>query len=159
MRSAAQTALDTSLEDVNCEGFESSKVRNELVCSADPRHNAHPRFPHTWKLPSQVFALTKQMIESPPPGSTINKKRLLRRVNAVLLFVVHPTQPLDPSNPRTKPSKIQSGGGIRPAYWYLDLKRTGTLRKGQPPKTLLGRKTKADVTIECGELATKSSTR
>jgi hypothetical protein len=123
MRSAAQRALDNSLDDVNCEGFESSKV----------------------------FALTKQMIENPPPGSSISKKRLLRRVNAVLLFIVHPTQPLDPSNPRTKPTKVQSGGGIRPAYWYLDLKKSGILRKGQPPKTLLGRKTKADVTIECGK--------
>jgi hypothetical protein len=31
MRSAAQTALDTSLEDVNCEGFESSKVRRAVL--------------------------------------------------------------------------------------------------------------------------------
>lgn len=91
------------------------------------------------------------MIEHPPPGSSISKKRLLRRVNAILLFVVHPTQPLDPSNPRTKPNKIQSGGGIRPAYWYLDLKRSGTVGRGQPPKSLLGRKTKADVVIECSQ--------
>lgn len=89
------------------------------------------------------------MIENPPPGSSINRKRLLKRVNAVLLFVVHPTQPLDPSNPRTKPKKGESGGGIRPAYWYIDLKKTATLGRGQPPKSLLGRKTKADVVIEC----------
>ncbi|UZJ57178.1 hypothetical protein CBS101457_006498 [Exobasidium rhododendri] len=120
MQTEAQKALNGD-NDVNCEGFQSSKV----------------------------FALTKQMIENAPPGSTINRKRLIRRTKAIFLFVVHPSQPLDPSNPRTKPSKAQSGGGIRPAYWYVDLKKTGTVGRGHPPKTLLGRKTKADVVIEC----------
>jgi hypothetical protein len=91
------------------------------------------------------------MIENPPPGSTINRKRLVRRIKAIFLFVIHPSQPLDPSNPRSKPSKAQSGGGIRPAYWYVDLKNSGTVARGQPPKTLLGRKRKADVVIECSE--------
>lgn len=120
MRASAFRALDDS-NDLNVEGFDSSRV----------------------------FALTRQMIENPPAGSPISKKRLLRRVGAIILFIVHPTQPLDPSNPRTKPTKTISGGGIRPAYWYLDLKSTGNIGKGQPPKTILGRKRKADVVIEC----------
>lgn len=69
-----------------------------------------------------------------------------------MLFIVHPTQPLDPSNPRTKPSKQASGGGaIRPAYWFIDLRKTGKVGRGQPPTTILGRKRKADVVIECRE--------
>lgn len=98
----------------------------------------------------QIFALTRQVIENPPAGSPVSRKRLLRRIGAIFLFIVHPTQPLDPSNPRTKPGKLNSGGGIRPAYWYLDLKNTGRIGLGQPPKTILGRKRRADVVIECG---------
>lgn len=78
----------------------------------------------------------------------------MRRVGAIFLFVVHPTTPLDPSNPRTKPVRTQSkggGGAFRPAYWYIDLKSTGTVGKGQPPSTILGRKRRADVVIECSK--------
>lgn len=120
MRAQAFRALDDAA-DLNVEGFESSRV----------------------------FALTRQVIENPPAGSPISRKRLLRRVGAIILFIVHPTQPLDPSNPRTRPTKTISGGGIRPAYWFLDLKKTGKIGKGQPPTTILGRKRKADVVIEC----------
>lgn len=144
MQSEAQRALEAS-HDVNCEGFESSKV-------SVPGQSRRFAASSSALAVCQIFALTKQVIENAPPGSTIHSKRLVRRVNAVFLFVVHPTKPLDPSNPRTKPSKAQSGGGIRPAYWYVDLKHGGTVGRGQPPKTLLGRKRKADVVIECSEL-------
>jgi hypothetical protein len=105
------------------------------------------------KIPRQLFALTRQVIENPPAGSPVSRKVLLRRVGAIILFIVHPTQPLDPSNPRTKPTKEVSGGGIRPAYWYIDLKKSGRVGRGQPPTTILGRKRKADVVIECSTYA------
>lgn len=96
-----------------------------------------------------MFALTKQMLDNPPPDSTATRKRLLRSINAIFLFVIHPSAPLDASNPRTRPSKGQSGGALRPAYWHADLRSKGTIARGQPPKTVLGRKRRADVTIEC----------
>jgi hypothetical protein len=33
--------------------------------------------------------------------------------------------------------------------WYADMKNKGVIGRGQPPKTVLGRKRKADVVIEC----------
>jgi len=40
---------------------------------------------------------------------------------------------------------------MRPELWWVDMRKRAEVGKGQPPKTVLGRKTKADVVIECGE--------
>lgn len=82
-------------------------------------------------------------------GGSLSRSSLIRNVATIFQFVVHPSAPLDASNPRTKPTKHTSGGALRPAIWYVDLRRTGTIGKGHPPKNVLGIKRKADVTIEC----------
>ncbi|PWN22591.1 hypothetical protein BCV69DRAFT_281576 [Microstroma glucosiphilum] len=118
MRSEAEEALAAN-PDLNCPGFESSRV----------------------------FALLDKWIRSPPAGVT--RKTLLRNVNTVFQFVVLPTEPIDESNPRTRPTKKSSGGALRPALWYVDLKRTAGIAKGHPPKGILGVRKRADVVIEC----------
>lgn len=121
MRSEAEEALAAN-PDLNCPGFECSRV----------------------------FALLDKFISNPPSG--MSRKSLLRNINTVFQFVVIPTEPLDESNPRTRPSKkFPSGGALRPALWYVDLKRTATIARGHPPKNVLGIKRKADVTIECSK--------
>lgn len=122
MRSEAEEALAAN-PDLNCPGFESSRV----------------------------FALLDKWLRSPPSGLT--RKSLLRNVNTVFQFVVLPTEPIDQSNPRTRPTKSTSGGALRPALWYVDLKRTAGIAKGYPPKGILGVRKRADVVIECSELA------
>ncbi|EPQ30285.1 uncharacterized protein PFL1_02401 [Pseudozyma flocculosa PF-1] len=100
---------------------------------------------------SKVFALSSQLLRNPPPNLP-SRKRLVRTFRSIYLFIIHPSSPLDPSNPRSKPvdGKVEtSGGALRPAMWFVDLKNKGFVGKGQPPKTVLGRKTKADVVIEC----------
>lgn len=122
MKAEAIQALDTQ-EDLNCPGFESSRV----------------------------FALSAQLLANPPAGFP-SRKRLVRSLQSIYLFVIHPSTAIDPSNPRTKPvagKASTSGGALRPAMWYADLKNTGKIGRGQPPKTVLGRKRKADVVIEC----------
>lgn len=104
---------------------------------------------------AKVFALISSTLES-PPANFPTKKRLLRTLNSIYLFIIHPSTPLDPSNPRTKPTKSRGsdsigGGALRPQLFWVDMKRRAEVGKGQPPKTVLGRKTKADVVIECGE--------
>lgn len=91
-----------------------------------------------------------KVILNPPSG--LSRKSLLRNVNTIFQFVVIPTEPLDESNPRTRPSKrYPSGGALRPALWYVDLRRTASIGKGHPPKNVLGIKRRADVIIECSE--------
>ncbi|CEH16564.1 potential peroxisomal lipid carrier [Ceraceosorus bombacis] len=119
MRSEADAALREH-SHLNCDGFESSKV----------------------------FALTSAILASPKPGG-MTRSRLIRNINAIFLFIVHPTTPLDASNPRTKPTKSSSGGALRPALWHVDMRRSGQIGKGQPPTTLLGRKRRADIVVEC----------
>lgn len=119
MRSEAEEALAAN-PDLKCEGFESARV----------------------------FALLDKLLRNPPAG--ITRKKLIKNVNTIFQFVVRPTMPIDPSNPRTRPEKGQGGGGaLRPALWYVDLKKTGTIGRGQPPKTILGTKRRPDVIIEC----------
>ncbi len=121
MKVEADKALNTQ-EDLDCPGFEASKV----------------------------FALTAQLLANPPEGFP-SRKRLLRSLQSIYLFIVHPSAAIDPSNPRTKPvdGKVNtSGGALRPAMWYADMKNKGVIGRGQPPKTVLGRKRKADVVIE-----------
>lgn len=87
-----------------------------------------------------------------PPANFPSRRRLVRTLQSIYLFIIQPSSPLDPSNPRTKPTKGNintSGGALRPALWYADFRNRGFLGKGQPPKTVLGRKRKADVVIEC----------
>ncbi|SJX61153.1 uncharacterized protein SRS1_12375 [Sporisorium reilianum f. sp. reilianum] len=122
MKAEAIQALDTQ-EDLNCPGFESSRV----------------------------FALSAQLLANPPAGFP-SRKRLVRSLQSIYLFVIQPSTAIDPSNPRTKPvtGKVStSGGALRPAMWYVDMKNNGRIGRGQPPKTVLGRKRKADVVIEC----------
>lgn len=126
MRSEADEALSRN-PDLNCPGFEVSRV----------------------------FALLQEkLLGQPASGSGkggFTRKQLLRNVNTIFQFVVLPTEPIDPENPRTRPTKQMSGGALRPALWYVDLRKTGTIGRGYPPNTVLGRKRKADVTIECSE--------
>lgn len=126
MRSEADEALSRN-PDLNCPGFEVSRV----------------------------FALLQEkLLGQPASGSGkggFTRKQLLRNVNTIFQFVVLPTDPIDPENPRTRPTKQMSGGALRPALWYVDLRKTGTIGRGYPPNTVLGRKRKADVTIECSE--------
>ncbi|CDU24758.1 uncharacterized protein SPSC_04591 [Sporisorium scitamineum] len=122
MKAEAIQALDTQ-EDLNCPGFESSRV----------------------------FALSAQLLANPPAGFP-SRKRLVRSLQSIYLFVIQPSTAIDPSNPRTKPvtgKASTSGGAFRPALWYADMKNKGHIGRGQPPKTVLGRKRKADVVIEC----------
>ncbi|SPO43542.1 uncharacterized protein PSANT_01227 [Moesziomyces antarcticus] len=122
MKAEADQALHTQ-EDLDCPGFESSRV----------------------------FALSAQLLANPPEGFP-SRKRLLRSLQSIYLFVIQPSSAIDPSNPRTKPvdGKVStSGGALRPAMWYADMKSKGVIGRGQPPKTVLGRKRKADVVIEC----------
>ncbi|TKY85045.1 hypothetical protein EX895_006125 [Sporisorium graminicola] len=122
MKAEAIQALETQ-EDLNCPGFESSRV----------------------------FALTAKLLDNPPPGFP-SRKRLVRSLQSIYLFVIQPSAAIDPSNPRTKPvigKTSTSGGALRPAMWFADLKNTGRIGRGQPPKTVLGRKRKADIVIEC----------
>jgi hypothetical protein len=122
MKAEADQALHTQ-EDLDCPGFESSRV----------------------------FALSAQLLANPPEGFP-SRKRLLRSLQSIYLFVIQPSSAIDPSNPRTKPvdGKVStSGGALRPAMWYADMKNKGVIGRGQPPKTVLGRKRKADVVIEC----------
>ena len=122
MKAEASQALN-SQEDLDCPGFESSRV----------------------------FALSAQLLANPPAGFP-SRKRLVRSLQSIYLFVIQPSSAIDPSNPRTKPvsGNVQtSGGALRPALWYADMKNKGVIGRGQPPKTVLGRKRKADVVIEC----------
>ena len=122
MKAEAEQALHTQ-EDLDCPGFESSRV----------------------------FALSAQLLANPPQGFP-SRKRLVRSLQSIYLFVIQPSSAIDPSNPRTKPvdGKVStSGGALRPAMWYADMKNKGVIGRGQPPKTVLGRKRKADVVIEC----------
>ncbi|SPO22618.1 uncharacterized protein UTRI_01296 [Ustilago trichophora] len=122
MKAEASQALNAQ-EDLDCPGFESSRV----------------------------FALSAQLLANPPAGFP-SRKRLIRSLQSIYLFVIQPSSAIDPSNPRTKPvdGKVStSGGALRPALWYADMKNKGVIRRGQPPKTVLGRKRKADVVIEC----------
>lgn len=122
MKAEALQALDTQ-DDLNCPGFEASRV----------------------------FALSAQLLANPPAGFP-SRKRLLRSLQSIYLFIIQPSAAIDPSNPRTKPVQGQastSGGALRPALWYADMKNKGVIGRGQPPKTVLGRKRKADVVIEC----------
>ncbi|KAN0060558.1 hypothetical protein ACQY0O_007198 [Thecaphora frezii] len=100
---------------------------------------------------SKVFALSASLLSHPAPGMP-SRRRLVRTLQSVYLFIIHPSQPLDPSNPRTKPKvgKVEtSGGALKPALWYVDFKSKGTIGLGHPPKGVLGRKTKPDVVVEC----------
>ncbi|SNX82460.1 uncharacterized protein MEPE_01166 [Melanopsichium pennsylvanicum] len=122
MMAEASHALNAQ-EDLQCPGFEASRV----------------------------FALSAQLLADPPAGFP-SRKRLVRSLQSIYLFVIQPSSAIDPSNPRTKPKDGNvntSGGALRPALWYADLKNKGVIGRGQPPKTVLGRKRKADVVIEC----------
>ena len=122
MKAEATQALDAQ-DELNCPGFESSRV----------------------------FALSAQLLANPPAGFP-SRKRLLRSLQSVYLFSIQPSTAIDPSNPRTKPvqgNASTSGGALRPALWFADMKNKGVIGRGQPPKTVLGRKRKADVVIEC----------
>ncbi|SOV06416.1 uncharacterized protein UDID_01630 [Ustilago sp. UG-2017a] len=122
MKAEASQALNTQ-EDLNCPGFESSRV----------------------------FALSAQILANPPTGFP-SRKRLVRSLQSVYLFIIQPSTAIDPSNPRTKPvdGKVStSGGALRPAIWYADMKHKGVIGRGQPSTAILGRKRKADVVIEC----------
>jgi hypothetical protein len=109
----------------------------------------------------QIFALSAALLAQPLPGG-MTPRRLIRSMNAIFLFIVSPTSPLDPTNPRTRPSRsgdAHGGGALRPALWYVDMRRKGTIGRGQPPKTLLGRKRRADVVIECREWHAEGTSR
>ncbi|PWN53000.1 sterol-binding-like protein [Violaceomyces palustris] len=100
---------------------------------------------------SKVFALSASILKDSPAGLP-SRRSLVRNLQSIYLFVIHPSNPIDPSNPRTKPvagKPSTSGRAFKPALWYADLKTKGVIGKGQPPKTVLGRKRKADVVIEC----------
>lgn len=122
MKEEAVQALD-SQEDLDCPGFESSRV----------------------------FALSAKLLANPPAGFP-SRKRLVRSLKCVYLFIIQPSAAIDPSNPRTKPvsgKASTSGGALRPALWYADMKTKGVIGRGQPSTTVLGRKRRADVVIEC----------
>lgn len=122
MKEEAVQAL-TSQEDLDCPGFEASRV----------------------------FALSAQLLANPPAGFP-SRKRLVRNLKSIYLFIIQPSTAIDPSNPRTKPvsgKASTSGGALRPALWYADMKSKGVIGRGQPPTTVLGRKRRADVVIEC----------
>ncbi|PWZ03072.1 hypothetical protein BCV70DRAFT_155963 [Testicularia cyperi] len=122
MKAEANAALNVQ-EDLDCPGFESSRV----------------------------FALSAQLLRNPPSGFP-SRKRLTRTLGSIYLFVIQPQAAIDPSNPRTKPKEGKpetSGGALRPALWYADMKTRGVIGRGHPPKTVLGRKRKPDVVIEC----------
>lgn len=129
MRSEAEDALAAN-PSINCPSFESSRV----------------------------FALVEKLIHNPP--APLTRKKLIRNTQTIFSFIVQPDGPIDPSNPRTKPEAAargsgndaeQGGGAFRPALWYIDLKKNGTVGRGYPPKGVLGRKKRADVTIECSD--------
>ncbi|KAJ1032584.1 hypothetical protein NDA16_000607 [Ustilago loliicola] len=118
IKAEASQALNTQ-EDLNCPGFESSRV----------------------------FALSAQILANPPAGFP-SRKRLVRSLQSIYLFVIQPSSAINPSNPRTKPVSGQvstSGGALRPAIWYADMKNKGVIGRGQPSTAILGRKRKADV--------------
>lgn len=122
MKSEASQALSAQ-DDLNCPGFESSRV----------------------------FALSAQLLANPPAGFP-SRKRLVRSLQSIYLFVIQPSNAIDPSNPRTKPvdGKVStSGGALRPAIWYADMRNKGVIGRGQPSTAILGRRRKADVVIEC----------
>lgn len=122
MRTEAYKALDAQ-EDLACPGFDSSRV----------------------------FALTAQYLRNPPAGFP-SRKRLGRSLQSIYLFVIQPQTIIDASNPRTRPTSGQvstSGGALRPALWYVDMKNKMHIGRGHPPKTVLGRKRKPDVIVEC----------
>ncbi|KAK0553526.1 hypothetical protein OC846_000846 [Tilletia horrida] len=116
---------------------------------------------------SRVFTLVGSILDSASsnPGKAIapgmpSKRNLIRQVNSLYLCIIHPSGPLDPSNPRVKPQPVPSssrprgasgGGALRPALWYLDLRKTGAVGRGQPTTAILGRKKKADVVLECND--------
>ncbi|KAE8216006.1 hypothetical protein CF327_g771 [Tilletia walkeri] len=114
---------------------------------------------------SRVFSLVSAILEEADkdrskaiaPGLP-SKRNLIRQVNSLYLFIIHPSTPLDPSNPRAQPRPVPTGtrprgaaggGALRPALWYLDLRKTGQVGRGQPTTAILGRRKKADVVIEC----------
>ncbi|CAD6889007.1 unnamed protein product, partial [Tilletia controversa] len=116
---------------------------------------------------SRVFSLVdailaegeKDRTKAIAPGLP-SKKNLIRTVNSLYLFIIHPSTPLDPSNPRTQPRPVPTnnrprgsagGGALRPALWYLDLRKTGQVGRGQPTTAILGRRKKADVVVECND--------
>ncbi|CAO1632414.1 unnamed protein product [Sympodiomycopsis kandeliae] len=128
MRSEAEEALSANPE-LNVEGFECSRV---------------------FALLDKLISTSSSESSSSGSPSIFNKRYLLRNIKTIFQFIVIPTVPLDESNPRTRPTKkFPSGGALRPALWYIDLKKTASIGKGHPPKNILGIKTKADVIIEC----------
>lgn len=138
-----------------------TKERERMRSEAEDALAANPSLQCPSFECSRVFALLAKLLESPP--APLTRKKLVRNVNTIFQFVVMPDGPLDPSNPRTKPvtpargkdvrEQEQGGGAFKPALWYVDLKKNGTIARGYPPKGLLGRKKRADVTIECCEWA------
>ncbi|KAK0533818.1 hypothetical protein OC842_002840 [Tilletia horrida] len=134
---AERAAQDPQTSPLVVEGFEASRV---------------------FTLVSKILAEgDKNGTKAIAPGLP-SKRNLIRTVNSLILFIIHPSKPLDPSNPRTKPQPVPSssrprgasgGGALRPALWYLDLRKTGQIGRGQPTTAILGRRKKADVVIEC----------
>lgn len=149
MRSEADAAL-REYSHLNCDGFESSKVSRWLNAHGCAHTCACVCLLMCLPLVAQLFALTSAILASAKPGG-VTRSRLIKNINAIFLFIVHPTTPLDASNPRTKPTKSSSGGALRPALWHVDMRRSGQIGKGQPPTTLLGRKRRADIVVECRE--------
>ncbi|CAO1635241.1 unnamed protein product [Parajaminaea phylloscopi] len=125
-----------------------TKERQRMRSEAEEALAASPQLDCPGFECARVFALLDKLLRDPPAGVT--RKRLVKRVGTIFQFVVRPTEPIDPSNPRTRPEKGQGGGGaLRPALWYVDLKHTGTIGRGQPPKTVMRTKRRPDVIIEC----------
>ncbi|KAL9931625.1 hypothetical protein V8E36_009411 [Tilletia maclaganii] len=138
-KDAARSAQNPSNSALVVEGFEASRVFT-LISSILEQAGKSPSKPIAPGLPS--------------------KRNLIRQVNSLYLFIIHPTVPLDPSNPRAKPQPVPTssrrhprgasgGGALRPALWYLDLRRTGSIGRGQPTTAILGRRKQADVVVEC----------
>ncbi len=99
MKEEAVQAL-TSQEDLDCPGFEASRV----------------------------FALSAQLLANPPAVSLLASASCETSRASTLHHP--PSTAIDPSNPRTKPvsgKASTSGGALRPALWYADMKSKGVM--------------------------------
>ncbi|WFC96049.1 hypothetical protein MBRA1_002705 [Malassezia brasiliensis] len=93
---------------------------------------------------SKVFALTALFLAKPPPNFP-TPAYLRRHLASLYLFVIHPSDV-------SSTGKHHPGQSHRliPETWYLYItNKTIDIGRGKPPTTLLGRRRRAEIVIEC----------
>ena len=93
---------------------------------------------------TQVFALTALYLANPPTGFP-SQGSLRKNLASLYLFVIHP------SSRSTKGKHVPARRTkMIPEMWYLHItNKSIDIGRGRPPMTMLGRRRRAEIVIEC----------